>query len=100
MECVVSKAPGLGDAQKVLQRARSMVAQQLAVEPGVRAFLRRTLAEHATLSTGAGSPPCANSCIVCLLIEVPTAMTSAPSIALHNVVLTDFESHLTNIAPS
>ncbi len=37
----------------MLARARAMAAQQLAVEPGVRSFVRRVIAERATLTTGA-----------------------------------------------
>lgn len=40
-------------AKRVLERARDMMARELAAEPGVRAFVRAKLNAHATLTTGA-----------------------------------------------
>ena len=46
------EAAGFRDAAAVLARARAMAAQQLAVEPAVRAFVRKTIADIATVTTG------------------------------------------------
>lgn len=46
----------------MLARARAMAAQQLAVEPGVRNFVRRVIAERATLTTGACPQLTSQSC--------------------------------------
>ena len=43
---------GFKDAAAVLARARAMAAQQLAVEPAVRAFVRKAVADIATVTTG------------------------------------------------
>ena len=43
---------GFKDAAAVLARARAMAAQQLAVEPAVRAFVRKAVADITTVTTG------------------------------------------------
>lgn len=44
-------------AERALERARDMMARDLAAEPGVRAFVRAKLAAHTTLTTGKSAPP-------------------------------------------
>jgi hypothetical protein len=54
LACAVQdEAAGFKDAAAVLARARAMAAQQLAVEPAVRAFVRSAIADIATVTTGA-----------------------------------------------